>query len=721
MKKDVVKIGMIMGKWVGGGVESVIMNYYRNIDRNKFQFDFICDSDSTDIPYDEIEKLGGRVIIVPPYQKLFSYLKELESIFKENNYKIVHSNINTLSVFPLYVAKKAGIPVRIAHSHSTTSPKEFKRNLLKNILKLFSKTFATDYFACSELAGRFQFGNKAFDEGKVTIINNAIDLEKYKYDEELRMKKRQELGISENTLVIGHIGRFVTVKNHSYLIDIFNEIQKLNNDSILLLAGQGPLENNIKSKVKELHLENKVKFLGQRSDVNELYQVFDVFLLPSLYEGLPVVGVEAQATGNFCILSDKMTKETKITDTTIFINIENDPIKWANKVINISKLYHKKDVTEEITNTGFNIKKEAHKLEEEYEELLQKGSKKVMHLISTSNFSGAENVACQIINCFKNDKNYKMLYVSEIGNNEQSLKDRNIEYYKLKKFNYINIKKAMKEIDPNIIHAHDIRASVIAAILKKKKVKIISHIHSNHENMRCFTLKSIMFKIFSKKIDKIIWVSKSAFENYIFKKTVSEKSEVIYNVIDTSEIKSKAKEDKNKYPHYNLIYIGRMSYAKNPERLIEIIKKLNKSNNHLKVALIGTGELEETVKSLIKKFKLETVVDYYGFLTNPYKILNISDMMIMTSRYEGTPMCALEAISLGKPIITTPTDGLIDIVKNNETGFISNKNDEIIEKINMLLKNPGKLEQMKDNVLIQSKKINNINLYRKKIEEIYQI
>ena len=148
------------------GVESVIMNYYRNIDRNKIQFDFICDSDSTSIPYEEIEKLGGRVILVPPYQEIFKYRKKLKLIFKENNYKIVHSNINTMSVFPLAVAKKCGIPTRIAHSHSTSNKKEWKKNILKNILRLFSKKYANVYFACSEKAGRFQFGNKAFDERK---------------------------------------------------------------------------------------------------------------------------------------------------------------------------------------------------------------------------------------------------------------------------------------------------------------------------------------------------------------------------------------------------------------------------------------------------------------------------------------------------------------------------------------------------------------------------
>lgn len=187
-KEKPIVIGMIMGKWLGGGVESVVMNYYKHIDRNKIQFDFICDNDSTNIPYDEIEKLGGRVILCPSYTKVFKYQKFLIDLFKKNKYKIVHSNVNTISVFPLRAAYKAGVPIRIAHSHSTSNKKEWKKNLVKNTLRPFSKKYANVYFACSELAGRWLFGDKTFNEGKVTIINNAIDLNKFKFNKDIRTK-----------------------------------------------------------------------------------------------------------------------------------------------------------------------------------------------------------------------------------------------------------------------------------------------------------------------------------------------------------------------------------------------------------------------------------------------------------------------------------------------------------------------------------------------------
>lgn len=361
-----VRVAQIMGKWVGGGVESVVMNYYRYMDRNKIQFDFICDDDSTNIPYEEIEKLGGKVILIPPYQKVFKYHNELKRVLKEGHYKIVHSHINTLSVFSLFAAKCAGVPVRIAHSHSTTNKKEKKKNLLKQVLRPFSKLFATDYMCCSELAGRWLFGDKEYDKGNVYLLNNAIDLEKFKYNKDIRKKMRKSLNISDDMLVIGHVGRFVEQKNHRFLIDIFNEIYKQNNNSLLLLAGQGPLIDEIKNKVKSFKLEKNVKFLGQRNDIDMLYQAFDVFLLPSLYEGLPVVGVEAQATGLLCELSNEMTKETKVLGTTRFMPLDDTAEKWANKILDDVKKYKRVDTYKEMTTKNFNIKTETKKLEKYY-------------------------------------------------------------------------------------------------------------------------------------------------------------------------------------------------------------------------------------------------------------------------------------------------------------------------------------------------------------------
>lgn len=363
--QEPIRIAQIIGKWLGGGVESVVTNYYRHIDRTKIQFDFICDKDSTNIPYDEIEQLGGRVILVPPYQKVFEYQKELIKIFKDNNYKIVHSHINTLSVFPLRAAKKAGVPIRIAHSHSTTNKKEWNKNLVKQVLRPFSKVYATDYMCCSELAGRWLFGNKEYDKGNVYLLNNAIDLDKFKYDEQLRNKKRKELNIKDDTLVIGHVGRFVEQKNHRFLIDIFNEVHKQKENSILLLVGQGPLMEEMKEKVKTLGIEDSVKFLGQRNDVNELYNAMDLFLFPSLYEGLGMVVVEAQVSGLPCVVSTKIPEIAKVINNVSFLKLGCSVNIWCDEII---KMIGRKCLTniKILVKKGYDIKIESSKLFEKY-------------------------------------------------------------------------------------------------------------------------------------------------------------------------------------------------------------------------------------------------------------------------------------------------------------------------------------------------------------------
>ena len=348
-----------------GGVEAVILNYFKNMNKSKFVFDFVIDSDSTDNNFiNEIQELGGTVIKCPPYQQLHKYNKFLYKLFKEKNYDIVHSNINTLSVFPLRMAEKAGIKIRIAHSHSTSNPKEWKKNLLKNILRPFSKKYANVYFACSELAGRYLFGDKAFDEGKVVIFNNAINLDKFKYNEEKRKEIREKLNIKDDTFVVGHIGRFVAQKNHTFLIDIFNEIHKKNENTVLLLIGQGPLKNEIKDKVDKLGLTNSVKFIGQVTNANDYYNAMDVFVLPSLYEGLGMVLIEAQANELPCIASTEVPKEASVSNQVEFISLKEENKKWADNILRKNRKDCKFVYTKDYEK--YDIRKECLKLQYEY-------------------------------------------------------------------------------------------------------------------------------------------------------------------------------------------------------------------------------------------------------------------------------------------------------------------------------------------------------------------
>ncbi len=707
-KKPVI-VAQIMGKWIGGGVESVIMNYYRHLDHTKIQFDFICDEDSTRIPYDEIKKLGGRVFLVPKYQKLPQYLKALEDLFRKNHYRIVHSNVNTLSVFPLYAAKKAGVPIRISHSHSTSNVREWKRNIIKNILRTFSKRYATDYFACSELAGRYLFGSKTFDRGEVKIIHNAIDLDKFKFDPIARKNLRKELGIDDETIVIGHVGRFVQTKNHHFLIYAFKKYHNKNPNAKLLLIGTGPLEEKIKAKVKKLNLEDSVLFLGQRNDTNKLYSVMDIFCLPSLYEGLPVAGIEAQAAGLPCVYSDKVTIEADAANNAYYASIKNiysylQTLEQAiaNRVKNRNNIKFSKH---------FQISSNVNILEKFYQQPLR-----VMHLISTDVFSGAENVACQIINLFKDNQEYIMTYCTVIGKNKEALECRGINTTELDRFNLKSIKKACSSFKPNIIHAHDPKAA-IAAVLTNNKQNIISHIHSNHRYMRKITLKSLIYHFYIEKhIIGIIWVSNSARDEYVFAKNIPKTlpSYVIQNVVDGNQLKSIAKTDKNNY-NFDIIFLGRLEDVKDPLRFVKLIEKI-KQHQEIKVAMVGDGSLRSQVEEEINKLSLNKNIVLFGNQVNPYKILLNSKILVITSKYEGMPMNALEAIACNIPVVSTPVDGLLDIIDRK---YLCKTDQDFVEIILKILNSEEVRKHYKNKLSVLDKKLNNTVDFSNSISRLY--
>lgn len=242
-----IRVAQVVGKMLGGGVEAVVMNYYHHIDRSKVQFDFLVDADSTLVPRDEIESLGGRVFEIPPYQHVVEYQRELQRLFKQEGWKIVHSHINALSVFPLRAAKKAGVPVRIAHSHSTSGKGEYAKNALKAVLKMQSNRYPTHRFACSQFAGEWLFGKAEHFE----VVYNAIDLDRFRFNAEARAQARADLGLVGNQFAIGHVGRFTAQKNHTFLIDIFTEVAKRRDDAVLLLVGTGEAEASAKSLVDE--------------------------------------------------------------------------------------------------------------------------------------------------------------------------------------------------------------------------------------------------------------------------------------------------------------------------------------------------------------------------------------------------------------------------------------------------------------------------------------
>lgn len=338
--KEPIRVLQIIGIVAGGGVEAVIMNYYENVDRSKVQFDFIVHDDNKIDITQKVEAMGGKVYKVTPYYKnpiAFTY--EIYKVIKKFHYRIVHSNMNTLSAFSLFAAWAAGVPIRILHNHSTSSPGETKRNIMKFILRPLARLFANHYLACSRFAGDWMYGQKMMDSGKVTVINNAIDLKKYAFNLKKRKVLRKKLGVADE-FVVGHVGRFMYQKNHDFLIDIFAEAHRKIPQMVLLLIGDGPLREGIEEKVRGLNLIENVRFLGVRDDVQDLYNAMDLFILPSHYEGLGMVGVEAQANGLNVLASTAVPDEMKFTNLVQFEDLKNDTSKWSDRIIQIYYNYH---------------------------------------------------------------------------------------------------------------------------------------------------------------------------------------------------------------------------------------------------------------------------------------------------------------------------------------------------------------------------------------------
>lgn len=355
----VLQVVTYMGR---GGLETMIMNYYRHIDRSKVQFDFLVHRDF-EADYDkEIYSLGGNIYKLPPLNPVNKgYLSSLNTFFEEHKeYKIVHSHLDCMAGVPLKIAKKCGVPICIAHAHNSNQTKD-KKYLLKLLFKRNIPKYADYLFACGEEAGKWMFGKR------FSVLNNAIEASLYTYDENKRRKVRKSFGIDTETLLIGHVGRFAPQKNHVMLVKIYNAVKRRVPNSKLFLVGTGDLMEKIKSEVKSLKMQDNVIFAGLRSDVPELLQAMDVFLFPSINEGLPVSIIEAQAAGLPCVISDGVPTECKKTDIIFQQSLKDDVDKWADTVLRAAKI-ERRNTFEEIVRSGFDVSYEAKKLEKFYQD-----------------------------------------------------------------------------------------------------------------------------------------------------------------------------------------------------------------------------------------------------------------------------------------------------------------------------------------------------------------
>lgn len=368
-----IHVAQIMGRMMGGGVEATIMNHYRFLDHEQVQFDFIAQNDSDNIPADIISKVGGRVYTVPSYKNLPDYINACEKLFKEIQPDIVHSNMNALSVFPLRAAKQAGIPIRIAHSHSTDNPNEFVKTAAKTLLRPFSKIYPTHLVACGELSAEWLFGKATVRDGKVHYIRNAVDLQRFVFNEAQRKALRDSIGVTEDQFVVGQIGRFSAQKNQTFSVDILRRLIRMIPNAVLVFLGIGDTMDAVKEKVTKLGLERHVRFMGLRQDANSWYSAFDALLFPSLYEGLPLTVIEAQAAGLPIVASNHVTDEAFINKPLITtVKLDSSLEIWARALANILSNAHNRtigDYTTILRQAGYEIRDSARNMQQWYQQI----------------------------------------------------------------------------------------------------------------------------------------------------------------------------------------------------------------------------------------------------------------------------------------------------------------------------------------------------------------
>lgn len=353
-----------------GGAETLIMNLYRNIDRKKIQFDFLTSKPGV---FDsEIIAMGGEIHQIPYITEVGhrGYLHELDKFLDQSSYKIIHTHMDKMSGFVLRSAKKANIPIRIAHSHNTRSEGGVVAKMYKWYAGSNIKPNATHLYACSEAAAHWLYGNGMRNS---FILKNGIVTDKFQYTAEIRKQIRTKLQINEETLVLGHVGRFSHQKNHLFLLDVFAKVNKELPNSVLLLAGDGSLKEKIIERIKDLNLENCVKLLGVREDIDVLLQAFDLFVFPSLHEGLPVTLIEAQGAGLPCLISSAVTKEVDMGIGLVEFRPIRDTTLWQKSVIKLAKANRSRTIDQDaLAIKGYDIQKTAALAQTSYQTLGRK-------------------------------------------------------------------------------------------------------------------------------------------------------------------------------------------------------------------------------------------------------------------------------------------------------------------------------------------------------------
>lgn len=679
-----VRILHILGNTQLGGAESRIMDLYRHMDRSVVQFDFVVHSKEEGYFNEEIRKLGGRIFRVPRFRVLnyFSYCRAWKKLLQEHRdadgrseFHMIQGHMTSTAAIYLPIARKCGIETTIAHARSAGVDKGLKGILTRFLRRNLSKK--ADYlFTCSELAGISVFGKKAVEQGRTRFLPNAIDCQKFAPDPLVREKIRRELGI-ENCYVIGHVGRFHYAKNHEYLLRVFAElVKRKTRDYVLLLLGEGSGMEDIRILSRELGIGDKVYFLGNKSNVNDYYQAMDYFVYPSRFEGMPGTIVEAQTAGLRCLMSDTICKEVIATELVTTRSIREDPGLWADEIEQHLQ-YQRSSRVDEMKELGFDVHGQAVLMTDFY-------TKEKLLLISPMLHQGGfERVCITTARLLKPyyDVSIVIFDDADIAFDIRGLSIINIHLGvwdgKLAKITNlmrraIRVRKLKQRMKPVIAYSFGPSANMVNALSKTSLTRVFLGLRGYQD-----VADDPKMKLYVRKADRIICCSKEI-EAIVQEKYGYLQTATLYNPYDTEGITELSKEKVTDLPWEMededrpriLIGVGRDDPVKGFWHLIKAFYLVQKEIPQMRLIIMGDGSFEQA-KSLVSELQLEQKVYFPGVRKNPYKYLAASEMFLLSSYTEGFPNVLVEAMILGRPLISTDCrTGPAEILDHGKYGIL---------------------------------------------------
>ena len=679
-----VRILHILGNTQLGGAESRIMDLYRHMDRSVVQFDFVVHSKEEGYFNEEIRKLGGRIFRVPRFRVLnyFSYCRAWKKLLQEHRdadgrseFHMIQGHMTSTAAIYLPIARKCGIETTIAHARSAGVDKGLKGILTRFLRRNLSKK--ADYlFTCSELAGISVFGKKAVEQGRTRFLPNAIDCQKFAPDPLVREKIRRELGI-EKCYVIGHVGRFHYAKNHEYLLRVFAElVKRKTRDYVLLLLGEGSGMEDIRILSRELGIGDKVYFLGNKSNVNDYYQAMDYFVYPSRFEGMPGTIVEAQTAGLRCLMSDTICKEVIATELVTTRSIREDPGLWADEIEQHLQ-YQRSSRVDEMKELGFDVHGQAVLMTDFY-------TKEKLLLISPMLHQGGfERVCITTARLLKPyyDVSIVIFDDADIAFDIRGLSIINIHLGvrngKLAKITNlmrraVRVRKLKQRMKPVIAYSFGPSANMVNALSKTSLTSVFLGLRGYQD-----VADDPKMKLYVRKADRTICCSKEI-EPIVQEKYGYLQTATLYNPYDAEGITELSKEKVTDLPWKMededrpriLIGVGRDDPIKGFWHLIKAFYLVQKEIPQMRLIIMGDGSFEQA-KSLVSELQLEQKVYFPGVRKNPYKYLAASEMFLLSSYTEGFPNVLVEAMILGRPLISTDCrTGPAEILDHGKYGIL---------------------------------------------------